>query len=112
MYRILTRFFAVAFAVLLVARVVPGVAVDGLYTALLVALVLGILNLIVRPILVILTLPITLLTFGLFLVVVNAGIFWLASSLVDGFTINGFLPALTGSLIVSSVSWLIHKLTK
>jgi putative membrane protein len=108
--RLITKVLTVTFALLLVARFVPGIEITGFWTAVVIAIVLGFLNLIVRPILVILTLPITLLTLGLFLFVLNAILFWLASVFVGGFVIDGFLPALLGSLIVSFVSWLGNKL--
>ena len=80
------------------------ITIDSFYTALIAAIVLGLLNLIARPILVILTLPITLVTLGIFIFVINAGLFLFTASFVDGFTVEGFIPALIGSVLVSIVS--------
>jgi putative membrane protein len=109
MSRILTRLIVTAFALILVAEFIPGIEVDSVLTALIAALVLGVLNAFVRPILVILTLPITLLTLGLFIFVLNAFLFWGVASFLDGFTVSGFWPALFGSIIVSIVSAIVNK---
>ncbi len=109
MIRIITNVIVVAFALLLVAEYIPGIEVDSLVTALIAAFILGILNALVRPVLVLLTFPITFLTLGLFIFVINAFIFWLTASFLDGFTINGFLPALIGSVIVSIISSLLNN---
>ena len=87
-----------AAALLLVAYLYPGVQVSSFGAALIAALVLGLVNAVIRPLLVILTLPVTLLTLGLFLFVINALMFWLAASVVGGFAVNGFVGALIGSL--------------
>ena len=107
--KLLVRWFLLAAALLLVARVAPGVTVTGFTAALLAAGVLGLLNTLVRPLLVLLTLPVTVLTLGLFLFVVNALIFWLASDLLpmDGFRVQGFVAALVGSLLYSVAGTLI-----
>jgi putative membrane protein len=112
MTSLFTRLLAVVVALLLASRYIPGIVVDDVYTALIVAAILGVLNLIVRPVLILLTLPITILTLGLFLFVVNALLFWLVGSFVDGFDVTGFVPALMGSLVVSVVSALVQKLSK
>lgn len=109
MTSLLTRLLAVIVALLLASRYVPGISVDDLYSAFIVALVLGVLNLVVRPILFVLTLPITILTLGLFAFVLNALMFWFAGTFVDGFTVVGFVPALLGSLLVSVVSSLAQS---
>ncbi len=85
--------------------IVPGVHIEGTLTLFLAALLLGLVNAVVRPLLVILTLPITLLTLGLFLLVVNAAMLGLVAALLDGFTISGFWAAVGGSLVVSVVTW-------
>ena len=92
---------------LVAAHVVPGIRLDGLASALVAGLLLGLVNAIVRPVLVVLTFPITLLTLGLFLLVLNAFCVALTSWLVPGFDIHGFFPALLTSLIVTIVSWLL-----
>ena len=88
----------------------PGIQLDGLASALVAALLLGLVNAIVRPILVVLTFPITLLTLGLFLLVLNAFCLWLVSVFVPGFHVAGFWPAFWGALIVSVVSWILTAL--
>ena len=85
--------------------IVPGVTITGLGTLVLAAFLLGLSNAVVRPLLVVLTLPITLLTLGLFLLVVNAAVLALVAAMLDEFTISGFWPALFGSCVVSLVSW-------
>jgi putative membrane protein len=99
--KILTRWLLLAAALLLVAHLYPGVVVKSFTSALIAALVLGLLNTLLRPILVLLTLPVTVLTLGLFLFVINALMFWAAASLLDGLAVTGFAAALIGSLIYS-----------
>jgi putative membrane protein len=94
-------------AILLAAHLVSGVQVSSLTTALVAGLVLGLINAVVRPVLVVLTLPFTLLTLGLFLLVLNAFCLWLASVFVSGFAVQGFWAAFVGALIVSVVSWVL-----
>ena len=107
---LIIQFVGTALSILLVSRIVPGIVVDGFYVALLAALILGVLNILVKPILFILTLPITIITFGLFTFVLNAFMFWLAASFLNGFSVSGFLPALVGSIIVSAVSTVLHRI--
>lgn len=102
--KLISRVLVSALALLLVAYIVPGIEVVSVYIAIVAAIILGVLNLIARPILIVLTLPITVLTLGLFIFVINAGIFLFVSSFVDGFVVEGFLAALIGSLLVSVVS--------
>lgn len=106
---ILARILITALALLLVSNLIPGIVVESLYIAIITAIILGIFNVIVKPILVILTLPITILTLGLFMFVINATIFLFVASFIDGFDIDGFLPALVGSLIVSVISAIGNK---
>lgn len=94
-------------AILLAVNVVPGIEARGVLTVLGAGLVLGLINAVVRPVLLILTLPLTLVTLGLFLLVLNAFYLWLTSVLVKGFLIEGFWAAFFGALIVSVVSWLL-----
>ena len=100
------RLLVVAFGLWLAAALVPGIEVQGLWTLLGAALLLGIVNAVVRPLLVILTLPITLLTLGLFLLVVNAAMLGLVAWMFENFTISGFWAALFGSIVVSATGWL------
>ena len=102
------RIVITAAALLACAYLVPGISVGSFLVALIAAAVLGLLNLIARPVLVLLTLPITLLTLGLFIFVINAIVFLLAASLVPGFAVEGFLPALIGSVLVSIISTVGH----
>ena len=99
--KLIVRWLLLAAALLLVAYLYPGVQVASFGVAMVAALVLGLLNTIVRPLLVLLTLPVTLLTLGLFLFVINALMFWAAASVLDGFAVDGFLAALIGSVIYS-----------
>ncbi|MEO6290298.1 MAG: phage holin family protein [Ginsengibacter sp.] len=90
----------------------PGIHIDSFWTAIVLALVLAILNLIIKPILVILTLPITILTFGLFLFVINALIILLAGKFINGFVVDGFWWALLFSLLLSIISSILRPLLK
>jgi putative membrane protein len=99
--KIIVRWMLLAAALLLVANLYPGVSVASFGAALWAAFVLGLLNTLVRPLLVLLTLPVTLVTLGLFLFVINALMFWSAASLLDGFNVAGFAAALIGSLLYS-----------
>ena len=99
--KMLARWLLLAAALLLVAHLYPGVSVASFGAALLAALVIGLFNTLVRPLLVLLTLPVTLLTLGLFLFVINALMFWAAASLLEGFNVAGFTAALIGSLLYS-----------
>ena len=101
MVKILVRWALLAAALLLVAHLYSGVTVSSFGAAMIAALVLGLLNTLVRPLLVLLTLPVTLLTLGLFLFVINALMFWSAASLLQGLAVTGFVAALIGSLIYS-----------
>ena len=101
MLKLLVRWLLLAAALLLVAYLYPGVAVASFGTAMIAALVLGLLNTVVRPLLVLLTLPVTLLTLGLFLFVINALMFWAAASVLSSFHVASFTAALIGSLLYS-----------
>ena len=99
--KILVRWLLLAAALLLVAHLYPGVVVQSFGAAMIAALVLGLFNAVLRPLLVLLTLPVTLLTLGLFLFVINALMFYFAASVLEGFSVRGFGAALIGSLIYS-----------
>lgn len=105
--KLLLRWLLLAAALLLVARLYEGVEVRSFATALVAALVLGLFNAILRPLLVVLTLPVTLLTLGLFLFVINALMFYGAAGLLDGLAVRGFGAALIGSLIYSACGLVI-----
>lgn len=102
--RLLVRWLINAGAILLVAWILDGIEVRGPVAALLAAAVLGIVNAVIRPVVLFLTLPIGCLTLGLFTFVVNALMLWLTAAVVDGFEVHGFLSALIGSLLISLVS--------
>ena len=99
--KLIVRWLLLAAALLLVAHLYPGVSVSSFGVALVAALVLGLLNTLVRPLLVLLTLPVTLVTLGLFLFVINALMFWSAAGVLSGFNVTGFGAALVGSVIYS-----------
>ena len=99
--KIIVRWLLLAAALLLVAHLYPGVVVKSFGSAMLAAFVLGLLNTLLRPVLVLLTLPVTLLTLGLFLFVINALMFYFAAEMLDGLQVAGFTAALIGSLIYS-----------
>jgi len=106
MKKFLLRASFAAFGLWLASQVVPGITIDGAGTLAGAAILLGVVNAIVRPVLVVLTLPVTILTLGLFLFVVNAAMFGLVAYFLGGFHVAGFWPALLGSLVVSLISWL------
>lgn len=99
-----------AVALLIVAYILPAITVASFGSALIAALVLGLLNALVKPVLILLTLPITIVTLGLFLLVLNALLFWFAGSILKGFHVDGFGWALLGALIYSIVSGLLSGL--
>ena len=107
--KLLTKWLLSAAALLLVAYLYQGVQVSSFTAALIAAFVIGLLNAVVRPILVILTLPVTVITLGLFLFVINALMFWAAASLLSGFEVRGFVAALIGSLIYSVIGMVIES---
>ena len=107
--KLIAKLLIVVLALLLVSSYVPGIEVEGFYIALIVAVILGIINLVIKPILLVLTLPINLLTLGLFTFVLNALLFWFVSTFIDGFSIAGFIPAFVGAFIVSVFSWLGNR---
>ncbi len=110
MTRKLIHLLITALAILAVSQFVKGIHVDTFVTALIVSLVLGVINLLLRPILSLLTLPINILTLGLFGLVVNGLLFWFVSSFIAGFRVDNLLAAIFGALIVSVLSWLGNHL--
>ena len=97
-------------AIVLAAKLVRGIEVDGVLSAVAAGLLLGVVNAVVRPVLLVLTLPITLVTLGLFLLVLNGLCLWLVAAVVKGFSVNGFWPAVLGALVVSAMSWVVTVL--
>lgn len=110
MIRIIAHWALAALTILVTAYLVPGFTVDNFTAALVAAIVLGVLNILVWPLLAILTLPITIITLGLFLFVVNALVIKFGAFLVPGFTIKGFLPAVIGGVVLSFIGWLVRAL--
>jgi len=107
---ILIKWLISAIALLLTAYLLPGIEVASFYIALVVALFLGIVNIVLKPILVVLTLPITVMTLGLFTFVINGFLFWLLSTFIQGFIVDGFLIAIVGAFVVSVFSYLGNTL--
>jgi putative membrane protein len=105
MQGIVVRTLIIAAGIAVAAWLIPGIRVEGAGTLILAALLMGLVNAFVRPLIVLLTLPLTILTFGLFLVVINAALFGLVASLLEGFSVAGPLPALLGWLTTVFVSW-------
>lgn len=105
---LLIRWLVLTLAVMIVPHLISGVRVEGFGTALAAAAILAVLNAIVRPVLIILTLPLTIVTLGLFILIINALLFQLAGFFVSGLQIDSFWSALFGSLIVSLVSWVMN----
>ena len=106
---LLIRWALLTISIIFTSYLVPGIIVRSFASALFAALVLGILNALFRPILIIITLPINILTLGLFTFVINALLLEMASGIVSGFEVHGFFSALFGSLIISIVSWLLSS---
>lgn len=108
--KIIAKWFISALAILLAAYLVPGIAVASFYTALIVAVLLGVANLILKPILVVLTLPISIITLGLFTLVINGLLFWFIGTIVKGFSVSGFMAAFLGALVVSVANYFGDKI--
>jgi len=107
MIGLLIRWIVLTAAILAASYLLEGIAVTSFWSALAAAAILGVLNVILRPIILILTLPVNILTLGLFTFVINAALLMLVSGLIPGFDVRGFWPALWGSIIISIVSWLL-----
>lgn len=110
MIKILIRILVVAATLLAISQSGCGITVDSIYSAIIVSLIWGLFGLTVRPLLGLLTLPINILTLGLFSFVLNALLFWFISTFVAGFHVAGFIPALLGSVILTGVSWGLQHL--
>lgn len=99
-----------AVALLAVAYVLPGVMVSNFYVALIVAIIIGFLNITLKPLLAVLTLPVTIITLGLFMWVINGFIFWVTARFIDGFGVASFWWAVLGALVVSAFAWVGEQL--
>lgn len=107
--KIIIHWLVLTLVVLAVPYVVSGIHVGGLLTAIVVAAVLGFLNTVVKPVVTILTLPINILTLGLFSIIINGLFFWFVAAIVSGFTIDSFRSAILGAFVVSVLNWLVGK---
>jgi len=107
---LLLRWLINALALLALPYLFDSIRVDSFYTALIVALLLGLVNAVIRPVLILLTLPVTILTLGLFVLVINALLFWFVASFVEGFTVTGFWPAFFGAIVYALISWALSAL--
>lgn len=108
--RILLVWLINTLALIAVAYLMPSITVSSFTSALVAALILGLVNAVIRPILVLLTLPVTVLTLGLFIFVINGLLFWFVGSFVQGFVVQGFWAGLIGSILFSLVSWVLSAL--
>ena len=99
-----------ALSLLALPYLFDSIRVDGFYTAMIVAVLLGLVNAVIRPVLVVLTFPVTVVTLGLFIIVINGLLFWFVASFVQGFSVAGFWPALFGAIAYSVISWLCSAL--
>ena len=108
--RLLLTWLINALALLALPYLFTSIHVAGFGTALVAALVLGLINTLIRPVLVLLTLPVTLLTLGLFIFVINGLLFWFVGSFVKGFTVEGFWTAVFGAIVYSIISWALSSL--
>ena len=108
--RLLLIWMLNAVALLLVPYVIPGVHIESFFSALIAVLILGFVNTVIRPIFALLTLPVTLLTLGLFLFVINALMFWFVGDILNGFRVDSFFAALFGSVVYSVASWALSSL--
>lgn len=109
MLKLIVRWLLGASALLFVAYIYSGVQVTSFLSAMIAALVIGLLNAVLRPVLVVLTLPVTVVTLGLFLFIINALMFWAAAGVLEGFFVRGFLAALVGSLLYSALGVVIDS---
>jgi putative membrane protein len=107
--KLFIKIVVVAFALFFVQEFIPGITISSLSTALFLGVALALINLLVRPVLFILTLPITILTLGVFLIALNTALFWIAAYIVPGVMISGFVPALLGSFVVSVAYFLVDR---
>lgn len=108
--RLILIWFCNALALLAVAYLLPGVRVDGFGSALIAAVVLGLINALLRPLLILLTLPVTVLTLGLFMFIINGLLFWMAGSILKGFEVSGFWTGVGGALLYSIFSYIFSLL--
>jgi putative membrane protein len=107
--KIIIHWLVLTLAVLATPYVVSGIHVNGILTAIVVAAVLGFINTVVKPVVTLLTLPINILTLGLFSVILNGLFFWFVAVIVSGFSIDNFIAAIWGALVVAIINWIVGK---
>ncbi|MEN9621571.1 MAG: hypothetical protein RLZZ67_5 [Candidatus Parcubacteria bacterium] len=108
--KIILRIVIVALAIMGLPRFIPGISVSSFYYALLASVVIGLVNLLIKPLITLATLPINALTLGLFGLLVNGGLLWLVALYVPGFSISTFMAAFLGALAVAVINWIVSKL--
>ncbi len=108
--KLLLKWLIMAASILIAAKLITGVAITGVWAALWLAVFLAVINLVIKPFLILITLPINILTLGLFTFVINALLVWFSSTIIKGFEVEGFLPALFFSVVLSVVSYLLSVL--
>ncbi len=108
--KVVLRLVVYAAAILVIARLVPGIHITSFTAAIIVAILWALISVTLRPILLLLTLPINFLSLGLFTFVLNALLFWFVALLAPGFTVSGFIPALEGSVLLTIVGWILHAM--
>ncbi|UDG83354.1 phage holin family protein [Candidatus Vallotia lariciata] len=108
--KVLLTWLINSLALLIIRYIAPSIQIKGIGTALIVTIVLGLINSIIRPVLILFTMPLTVLTLGLFVLVINALCFWLCAMLLRGFEVSGFWSAFCGSILYSTVSYLLRVL--
>lgn len=109
---LIIRWLLNALTLIGIAYYLPGIGVSGFYSAMITALILGLVNAVIKPIIVLFTLPINILTLGLFTFIINAFLFWFVGTVVKGFEVSGFWPAFFGALIMTLVGWILNILFK
>lgn len=109
---ILLRWFITTLAVFALPYFVAGIAINSIVTALIVAACLVFINMVVKPIITILTLPINILTLGLFSIVINGAFFWFVAQIITGFTVSTFTAAIIGALVISVINWIVSKFVR
>jgi len=107
--KIFWRWLINSLLLLLIAYLIKSINISGFYIALITAAILGLINALIRPLLILITLPINIVTLGLFTLVINALLFWLVASFVAGFSVTGFMAAFWGALLLSIGSWLTSR---
>jgi putative membrane protein len=108
--RLIAKWFISAGSLLLTAHFIPAISIDSVYIALVIAVLLGVVNAIIRPILIVLTLPVTVLTLGLFIFFINGFLFWFLSTFIEQFHVDGIWWGVVGAFVVSVFSWIGNQL--